>query len=81
MSTSSKSSSYDSVSENRISNDNSQKDNFHNPIFSIDKMVALGIIRSTILIKPSLSKGVEDGERIYEMQSLWWHDDLRKDLL
>ena len=24
---------------------------------------------------------VVDGERIYELQPLWWHDDLRKDLL
>jgi len=35
---------------------NPQKDNFHNLIFIIDKMVALGIFGSTILIKLSLSK-------------------------
>jgi hypothetical protein len=44
-------------------------------------MISLGIFGSTILIKLSLSKGVVDGERIYEMQPLWWHYDLRKDLL
>ena len=35
---------------------NPQKDNFHNLIFIIDKIVALGIFGSTILIKLSLSK-------------------------
>ncbi len=44
-------------------------------------MVAPGIFRSTTLIKLPLSKGVTGGERIYEMQPLWWYDDLRKDLL
>jgi hypothetical protein len=60
---------------------NLSKDTFHNPIFNIDKTVAFDIVDSTILIKFLFPEGVVDGERIYEMQSLWWHDDLRKDLL
>jgi hypothetical protein len=58
-----------------------EKDNFHNLIFCIDKMVAPGILGSTTLIKLPLSKGGTGGERTHEMQPVWWHDDLRKDLL
>jgi hypothetical protein len=36
------------MSEDEISSDNPQKDNFHNLIFSIDKMVTSGIVNSTI---------------------------------
>jgi hypothetical protein len=43
-----------------------EKDNFHNPIFSIDKTVVPGIFRSKTLIKLPLSKG-GDG----------WGQDLR----
>ena len=34
-----------------------RKDNFHNLIFGIDKMVTSGTVNSTIPIRPSLSKG------------------------
>jgi hypothetical protein len=47
----------------QISSDNPQKDNFHNPIFGIDKIVTFGIFDSTILIKILSLKGVVDGER------------------
>jgi len=41
----------------KTSNNNPQKDNFHNPILDIDKMVTFGIVSSTFLMKLSLSKG------------------------
>jgi hypothetical protein len=39
-----------------VSSDNPQKDNFHNVIFRIDKMVRFGIVNLTILTGPSLSR-------------------------
>jgi len=39
----------------QFSNNNLQKDNFHNLIFGIDKMVGLGILSSKIRIDDSLS--------------------------
>jgi len=40
----------------QISNVNPQKDNFHNPIFGIDKRTIFDIFNSTMLIKLSFSK-------------------------
>jgi hypothetical protein len=40
-----------------------EKDNFHNLIFGIDKMVAPGIFRSTTLMKLPLSKGGDGWEK------------------
>jgi hypothetical protein len=62
-------------------NCNLQKDNFHNLILTIDKMLTLGMLGSTISIKFLFPKGVLHGERVYEMQPLWWRYGLRKDLL
>jgi hypothetical protein len=45
------------------SNDNPQKDNFHNAIFGIDKTVDFGIVNSTLLINFLFPEGVMDGER------------------
>jgi len=43
-------------------------------------MLTLGMFGSTVIIKFLFPKGVVDGERVYEMQPLWWRYDLRKDL-
>ena len=43
----------------QISNDNPQKDNFHNLIFRIDKMVTFGIVDSAIRTRSCHSKGVD----------------------
>ena len=47
----------------QISSDNPQKDNFHNLILGIDKMLTFGMIDSTILKGFLFPKGVVDGER------------------
>ena len=44
-----KSTNRDFITEYQISSDNPQKDNFHNPILNIDKMVISGIVNSKIL--------------------------------
>ena len=46
--------------------------------FLFDKVVILGIFDLTIL---TTLEGVVDGERPYDMQSLWGHDGLREDSL
>jgi|MudIll2142460700_1097286.scaffolds.fasta_scaffold338474_1 hypothetical protein len=43
------------------------KDNFHNLILSIDKILTLDMFGTTTLIKFLFPEGVEDGERVYEM--------------
>ena len=55
-----KSTSRESTSLFQISNDNPQKDNFHNPIFAIDNKVTFGTVNSTVLTKLSLSEGGGD---------------------
>jgi hypothetical protein len=47
----------------QLPKDSPQKDNFHNFIFGIDKMLSFGIFDSAILISFLFPKGVVDGER------------------
>jgi hypothetical protein len=58
-----KSSRPEPISEYQISSDNPQKDNFHKLIYDIDKRYIRCIVDSIIRTRPSLSKGVVDGER------------------
>jgi len=44
---------------------NPQKDNFHNRIWGIDKMVTFGIVNSKI--KVLFHEGVVDGERPFKI--------------
>ena len=51
------SSSRDSISPYQISNNNPQKDNFHNVVLGIDKMVTFGILDPTVPINFYFPKG------------------------
>jgi hypothetical protein len=48
----------------------SEKDKFHNLILSIDKMMAFGIVNSTILSKLSLSEGGGGGGKTFKVSQI-----------